>query len=131
VFHRKNDKLKMVLGEGARINGDIDCPGAVFVDGAVCGNVAGAKVIVGEHGRIEGNIKAGAIIAGGMIKGNLDGTERVEIKATGRVTGDIATRILVIAAGGFFSGTSRMEGADANTDDRDGSKILEFLVKEK
>jgi len=131
VFHRKADRLKMVLGENARITGNVESTGAVFIDGAIRGNVEGAKVILGEHGCVDGDIKAGTIIIGGTVTGRLDGTEKVEIKATGRVAGDIETRILVIAAGGVFNGNVRMEGAGNSSGECGDGKVVEFLVKEQ
>ncbi len=131
MFHRKADRLKMVLGENARITGNVESTGAVFIDGAIRGNVEGAKVILGEHGCVDGDIKAGTIIIGGTVTGRLDGTEKVEIKATGRVAGDIETRILVIAAGGVFNGNVRMEGAGNSSGECGDGKVVEFLVKEQ
>jgi len=121
----------MVLGENARITGNVESTGAVFIDGAIRGNVEGAKVILGEHGCVDGDIKAGTIIIGGTVTGRLDGTEKVEIKATGRVAGDIETRILVIAAGGVFNGNVRMEGAGNSSGECGDGKVVEFLVKEQ
>jgi len=131
VFHRRADRLKMVLGENARITGDVESTGAVFIDGAIRGNVEGAKVILGEHGCVDGDIKAGTIIIGGTVTGRLDGAEKVEIKATGRVAGDIETKVLVIAAGGVFNGTVQMEGAGNSSGECGDGKVVEFLVKEQ
>ena len=131
MFHRRADRLKMVLGENARITGDVESTGAIFIDGAIRGNVEGAKVILGEHGCVDGDIKAGTIIIGGTVTGRLDGAEKVEIKATGRVAGDIETKVLVIAAGGVFNGNVRMEGAGNSSGECGDGKVVEFLVKEQ
>jgi len=109
----------------------VESTGAVFIDGAIRGNVEGAKVILGEHGCVDGDIKAGAIIIGGTVTGRLDGAEKVEIKATGRVAGDIETKVLVIAAGGVFNGNVRMEGAGNSSGECGDGKVVEFLVKEQ
>ncbi len=131
MFHRRADKLHLVLGENSKITGNIESPGAVFVDGTIIGNVEGSKVILGEHSHVIGNIKAGAIIIGGKIDGHLAGTDKVEVKATGYVTGDITTKILSIAEGGVFNGTSRMEfDAEKTVEENDG-KVVEFLAKEQ
>ena len=131
MFHRRADRLKMVLGENARITGDVESTGAVFIDGAIRGNVEGAKVILGEHGCVDGDIKAGTIIIGGTVTGRLDGAEKVEIKATGRVAGDIETKVLVITAGGVFNGNVRMEGAGNSSGECGDGKVVEFLVMEQ
>ncbi|MCK9196099.1 MAG: polymer-forming cytoskeletal protein [Syntrophales bacterium] len=131
MFNRRSDRLKLVLGENSKITGNIESPGTVFVDGTIIGNVDGAKVILGEHSYISGNIKAGSIIIGGKIDGHLTGTDKVEIKATGHVTGDITTKTLSIAEGGIFNGTSCMEvDAEKTIEETDG-KIVEFLAKEQ
>ncbi|MEI6314382.1 MAG: polymer-forming cytoskeletal protein [Syntrophus sp. (in: bacteria)] len=131
MFHRKADKLHLVLGQHSKITGNVELPGAVFVDGMIIGNVDAAKVILGEHSCVSGNIKAGAIIIGGKIDGHLTGTDRVEIKATGHVTGDITTKSLSIAEGGIFNGISRMELDGENTLEKTGSKVVEFLAREQ
>ncbi|MFA5179730.1 MAG: polymer-forming cytoskeletal protein [Syntrophales bacterium] len=131
MFHKKTDKLHLVLGENSKITGNVESPGTVFIDGTLMGDVDGAKVILGEHSFISGNIKAGTIIIGGKIDGHLTGTEKVEIKATGHVTGDITTKILSIAEGGIFNGISRMEVDGVRAAEKTNSKIVEFLAKEQ
>jgi cytoskeletal protein CcmA (bactofilin family) len=131
MFHKRADKLHLVLGENSKITGNVESPGTVFIDGTIIGNVDGAKVILGEHSYITGNIKAGAIIVGGKIDGHLTGTDKVEIKATGHITGDITTKTLSIAEGGIFNGASRMEADAENTAEKTNSKIVEFLSKEQ
>jgi len=131
MFRRKSDRLHLVLGENSKISGNVDSPGAIFVDGTIIGDVDGAKVILGEHGCVSGNIRAGAIIIGGKIEGQLSGTDRVEIKSTGRVTGDITTKTLSIAEGGIFNGISRMDVETEKTAEMTNGKIVEFLAKEQ
>ncbi len=131
MFHRKTDRMKVVLGESSRITGNLESPGTIFADGEVCGDVVGAKVILGEHSHIRGNIKAGDAIVGGRVDGQLSCSEKVEIRATGRVDGDIATKILVISEGGVFNGASRMDGGAAEDNHGDEGKIVEFSVREQ
>jgi cytoskeletal protein CcmA (bactofilin family) len=131
MFHKKTDKLHLVLGENSKITGNIESPGTVFIDGILLGDVDGAKVILGEHSYVTGNIKAGAIIVGGKIDGHLTGADKVEIKATGHVNGDIVTKTLSVAEGGIFNGISRMEADAGKASEKTDSKIVEFLAKEQ
>jgi cytoskeletal protein CcmA (bactofilin family) len=130
MFHKKEDKLHLVLGENSKINGNVESPGTVFIDGIIIGNVDGVKVILGEHSYISGNIKAGAIIIGGKIDGLVTATEKVEIKATGHLTGDITTKTLSIAEGGIFNGVSRMDIRAEKTSDKSKSRVVEFQAVE-
>ena len=131
MFRRRADRLHLVLGENSKISGNVESPGAIFVDGTIIGDVDGAMVILGEHGYISGNIKAGDIIIGGKIDGHLTGTDKVEIKATGHVNGDITTKTISIAEGGIFNGTSRMDVVAEKTTEKTDGRIVEFLAKEQ
>ena len=131
MFHRKTDRMKVVLGEDSRINGNLESPGTIFVDGEVCGDVVGAKVILGEHSHIQGNVKAGVGIVGGRVDGQLTCAEKVEIRSTGRVEGDIVTKILVIYEGGVFNGASRMDRGTAEDNHGGDGKIVEFSAREQ
>jgi len=131
MFYKKADKLHMILGENSKITGNVESPGTVFVDGMINGNVDGVKVILGEHSFITGDIKADVIIIGGKIDGHITGTERVEIKATGQVTGDITTKTLSIAEGGIFNGKSQMEVVADKVDEKASNKVVEFIVQEQ
>jgi len=130
MFHRKSERMKIVLGENSKITGNVESPGTIFVDGSICGDVAGAKVILGEHSSIDGNIKAAVIIVGGRINGHLTGAEKVEIKSTGQVAGDIETKTLVTSEGGIFNGISRME-RESTADGHESGKIVEFSAREQ
>jgi len=130
VFHRKSERMKMVLGENSKITGNVESPGTIFVEGSIFGDVEGSKVILGEHSSIDGNIKAAVIIVGGRINGHLTGADKVEIKSTGQVAGDIETKTLVVAEGGIFNGSSRME-REAAVSETGSSKIVEFSAREQ
>lgn len=62
---------------------------------------------IGEKGRFEGEIKAKEIIVCGHMDATVD-CQRLEIVATGHVTGEVVTDDLVIESGGRFIGQSRI-----------------------
>jgi cytoskeletal protein CcmA (bactofilin family) len=138
MFNRKTDRLKLVLGESSKITGDIETLGTMIVDGTIIGHVSGEKVIIGEKAYIKGNIDAKNIILGGKIDGDLKGKERVELRATGKVSGDIFTSRLSITEGAVFHGMSHMIPVDGieqeekkPSEQPDGSRVVELFVKEK
>ena len=75
------------------LKGEVDCAGAV---------------IVAEQGEVEGEIRTGFISVAGKIKGTIRASEKIEIKASGVVLGDIYTASLVIEPGGYFDGQCHM-----------------------
>ncbi len=64
---------------------------------------------VGESGHFEGQLSARRVIISGSFDGQLD-AERLEIVASGKVTGEISVSQLVVESGAHFNGTSRIKG---------------------
>lgn len=138
MFNRKADKLKLVLGESSKITGDIEALGTIIVDGTVFGHIMGEKVILGRKAYVKGNIAANGIIVGGKIDGFLKGKDRVELKATAQVLGDIYTSRLSVVEGAVFHGTSSMIQVDQIEHDEkkpagqpDEGKVVELVFRDK
>jgi len=138
MFNRKADRLKLVLGEGSKITGDIEALGTIIVDGTVVGHIIGEKAILGEKAYIKGDVAANNIIMSGKIDGSLKGKERVEIRSTGQVFGDIHTNRLSIMEGAIFHGKSYMvQTGRAEQEEKrqaaqpDDGKVVELFIKEK
>src|SRR5438128_1964952 len=67
---------------------------------------------VGSHGRINGQVTAKTIVVLGHVTGNLIATEKVDIKESGSVEGDIVAPRVAIADGSHFRGTIDMQPRD-------------------
>lgn len=101
--------LSAILDEGSEIEGHYTCSGTVMFNGKIRGEVESSDtLIVGERGRINGNVRAATVIVHGEIMGNVMATERVELKSTARVTGDLEAAVIVIEEGVFLEGHCRM-----------------------
>ncbi len=139
MFSKKTDRLRLIIGESSKISGDVEALGTIIVDGSIIGHVTGGKVILGEKACVRGNISASHIVIGGMAEGQLTGKERVELRATGRVHGDIFTPRLSVTEGAVFNGSSYMdkleqtesEPAEKRADEPSERKVLELLFKGK
>ena len=64
----------------------------------------GHTLTIGPHADIKAQISAKAVVIMGAVAGNVTAGERVEIQATGSVTGDIVSPRLVVADGGYLRG---------------------------
>lgn len=138
MFSRKANKVKLIIGEGSKITGDVEAAGAIIIDGTIIGQITAEKAVVGEKAYVRGDIAAGAIIIEGKIDGSLRGKDRVELGATAHVVGDIYTSRLSVMEGAVFHGSSYMVLTDyLEQDDKkplgqtEDSKIVELFVKEK
>lgn len=104
------ERITSVLGNGIIWHGDLDGSGGVRIEGAFEGKIAlRGMLVVGETGRVTcENIRANTVIVAGAVRGNIT-TEKLEIRATGRVWGDVVTTAFVTEEGAFLRGQIRME----------------------
>ncbi|MGE5391785.1 MAG: bactofilin family protein [Deltaproteobacteria bacterium] len=113
IFGRKKayQDIESVIAQGVEIKGEIISQGSLRIDGGVDGklNVKG-DIILGEKGRIKGEIKVDNLIVAGRVEGNVVASGRFEIAANGYFKGDVTCSILTIEEGGVLDGNSRMVG---------------------
>ena len=99
------NKIDTILGESAVLEGVIKTSGTTRVDGRIKGEAKSeGLLIIGESGYIEGDVTAEAMLRAGQVKGQIHVKDRLEIADTGKVTGDIYTKKLVISEGAAFEG---------------------------
>lgn len=109
MFSKKQPKLDTIVGPGSILKGDLTSKGTVKVDGQVEGNVAADCLVIGEAGKLTGDVTVREIIIGGRIAGNIHAADGVDILRKGEVCGDIFAARLTIAEGGHFDGRSTMQ----------------------
>ena len=104
------ERITTVLGAGVIWQGNISGSGGVRIEGVFEGQIAlRGMLVVGETGRVTcENVQANTVIVAGAVKGNIT-AQKVEIRATGRVWGDVVTTAFVTEEGGFLRGQIRME----------------------
>jgi cytoskeletal protein CcmA (bactofilin family) len=94
------------IGKGLFIKGEINGSESLFVDGKVEGsiNLPGNRVTVGRNGQVAASISAREIVVLGKVRGNVTATDRVDIRAEGSLSGDVAAARISIEDGAFFKG---------------------------
>ena len=106
------ERITSVLGAGVIWQGTITGSGGVRVEGTFEGLI-GLKglLVVGETGKVTcENIRAANVIVAGAVKGNIT-AQKVEIRSTGRVWGNVVTAAFATEEGAFLRGQIRMEDA--------------------
>jgi cytoskeletal protein CcmA (bactofilin family) len=112
MFKRKpnrNAKIDTLIGATTRINGDVEFSGGFHLDGHINGNLtgdasAGCLVSVSEQGCIEGSVVAPNVLLNGIVKGDIDASERVELGAKARVLGNVQYTVIETAVGAQIHG---------------------------
>lgn len=101
--------MKAVLGKGSEFEGKLKFEGTVRIDGKFRGEIKSEGVlIIGDHATIDGDVDVESAIISGELKGNVKAKTRVELRAPGKLYGNIATPIIVIEEGVIFDGNCQM-----------------------
>ena len=105
-------RVTSVLGPGIAWKGSIGGTGGVRVEGAFDGDILlRGMLVVGETGRVTSqHVRANTVIVAGALQGNIT-AQKVEIRATGRVWGDVITAAFATEEGAFLRGQITMEEA--------------------
>jgi cytoskeletal protein CcmA (bactofilin family) len=104
-----------VIGSGTSVRGDVTGSDAVEIRGTLEGDCrTGGLCIVAEGGRVLGNVEAAGLVVAGEVDAGTLVADRIELRASARVKGDLAARVIAIADGAFYEGDVKMQGPDAS-----------------
>ena len=106
----QSERVTSVLGSGTIWKGSLSGSGGVRIEGAFEGDIAlRGLLVVGATGRVTcPHLRANVVIIAGALRGDIT-AEKVEIRATGRVWGDVVTAAFSTEEGAFLRGQIRME----------------------
>ncbi len=119
-----------LIGFGTEIHGDIICNGDLRIDGTLIGNItAKGKIVVGETGKIKGEVVSKNSDISGFVDGKLIVSELLSLKSTAKVVGDMSTSRLAIEPGSKFTGYCDMTNEPDKT--LSGKVFDKVDIKEK
>jgi cytoskeletal protein CcmA (bactofilin family) len=96
-----------VLSSDVEIKGTVKFTNDLVVDGRIEGEIQSeGNLTVGENARLKAEIKTGTVVVYGKVHGNIVAADKVELKATAEVVGDIKAKTLSIEPGAIFVGKS-------------------------
>ena len=100
------------IGKGTILTGNIETYGNIRIEGRAKGDVKSkSKVVLGESSHVDGNIIAQNAEIFGEVKGRVEISDVLTLKATAVVHGDIITGKLIVDSGAKFNGSCKMGGA--------------------
>jgi cytoskeletal protein CcmA (bactofilin family) len=105
------DQSVTVIGNGARLEGNLISAASLRIEGGVTGTItADGDVIIAPEAEVSADIKSTNATLGGKFKGNAVVTGTIELTSTARVEGNLTSRSLIVNQGAIFSGQSIMDG---------------------
>jgi cytoskeletal protein CcmA (bactofilin family) len=131
----KKAEIDTLVGAKTRINGDVEFVGGFHLDGYINGNVRselgnGSTLSVSEQGCIEGSVIVTHMVLNGLVKGDIEAGDRVELGPKARVLGSVHYTTIETAVGAQINGKlvhrakagpglpdSAADGADASPKD--------------
>src|SRR5579859_4502737 len=95
------------IGKSVKIIGQIYTKEDLYVDGDVEGTIESVenKVTVGPNGRVQAGIKAREVIILGQVQGNVETSDKVDLRKDAKLVGDITTARISIEDGAIFKGS--------------------------
>lgn len=103
------EENNVYLGKNSFFEGKLTLEGVFRLDGKVQGEIFHkGTLIMSETAIVRGKVEVSALILNGMVEGEVNAKERIEIHSKGRLLGTISTPVLVIQDGGVFEGNCRM-----------------------
>jgi len=100
------------IGKSVVIKGELSGSEDLYVDGSVEGSIAlkGNSLTVGPHGQIKASVEAKGVIVQGKLEGNIMASDRVELRKTAVVTGDVTTQRISTEEGAYLKGKVDIQG---------------------
>ena len=99
------------IGQSVVIKGELSCGEDLYIDGQVEGTIdpKGNPLTIGPNGRVKANVIACAVVVQGKLEGNIQASDRVDLKQSAVVMGDIATQRISIDEGAYFKGSLNIQ----------------------
>ncbi len=124
---RGSSDLTAFIDEGSEIEGKYTFNGTVMLNGKFSGEINSSdSLIIGEKGVVNATVRAGVVLINGEVIGNVFASERVELRGTARVYGDVEAPVIVVEEGVHFEGhckNTKGRSADATSADRDALSL--------
>jgi len=108
-YDGSNSDEATVISKGVKIEGKLSCSGSIRLDGDVQGDITSqSTVIIGENGKVNGQINADNITIGGKVTGTVRAKEKLVLDSKANLQGDIISKTVSIEAGANFNGNCKM-----------------------
>jgi len=114
------------IGKSVVIKGELSGSEDLYLDGEVEGNIElnGNSLTVGPNGRVRAHVNAREVVVNGHLDGDISATERVELRKSAVLVGDIRTQRIMIEEGASFKGSIDVQ-REGKTEPKRGTAAYE------
>jgi cytoskeletal protein CcmA (bactofilin family) len=106
---KPQNRIDSLIGATTRIDGNVTFSGGIRLDGVINGNVSAepdqaAVLVLSEHARIDGEVKASHLVVNGAINGPVHASETIELQSNARIRGDVHYKSMEMQLGAVVEG---------------------------
>ena len=96
-----------MIARSLEIKGEVICSDWLYIDGKVEGSISqpGGRVTVSRDAQVAANISAREVVVLGKVCGNIDASDRVDMRSESSLIGDVITQRISIGDGALFEGS--------------------------
>jgi cytoskeletal protein CcmA (bactofilin family) len=121
-------EARAYLDQGSKVSGKLSFEGPARIDGQIDGEISAKdSLMIGESAVVTARIKAASIIVAGKVSGDITASQRIEIRPSAKVLGNLTSPVLVVHEGAVFEGHCAMQ-PEGSRDDR---KVTVFPKEER
>ncbi|MDX1960432.1 MAG: polymer-forming cytoskeletal protein [Leptospiraceae bacterium] len=103
------DRIDTMISDDIVFRGRLKFENSLKVKGIIKGTIdALGSLIIEEGGRVDADVNVASLVVNGVLNGNAEVKDKIEIGKTGVVVGDVKSPVLSIEAGAKFTGNSSM-----------------------
>ena len=103
------EEIRTTLGRETNFSGTMKFRDSLKIDGSFQGEIISeGHLFIEKDAMVKADIRVGSIVIGGIVEGNIEASQRLEMLSTGQVFGNIRTAKLKIADGVVFDGKCEM-----------------------
>lgn len=107
---------RTVIGEDVEIVGSIKCSGNIVIDGKLSGDLTcNGNAVIGGTAQVKGNLNVQSVSIHGQMNGNINAKDKIEMKASANLNGDIRGKRLSVEDGVTFIGKSEVNPSGPGT----------------
>ncbi len=108
-----------LLDRGSKVSGKISFEGPARIDGEIDGELSGKDgLVIGEGAVVSAQIRATSVTVSGKVSGDISASQRIELRPSAKVQGNLNAPVLVIQEGAQFEGHCSMQSEGAREERR-------------
>ncbi len=112
------------IGRSVVIKGEVSGSESLYIDGRIEGtvNFGDHRVTIGRNGSVAANISAREVVILGKVQGNIQVTDRLDIRSEGSLTGDVITQRISVEDGAILKGSVQVRAVEHKQDKSQAQK---------